>query len=107
MVRLDAGWSDLGAWESVWSALPKDAQGNAHVGDVLSAHSHDTLVHASSRLVSVVGVSHLVVIETPEASTWNSSPKTNPPTLPPVKCTAWPIPATCRSKSLKCSRAAA
>lgn len=67
MVRLDAGWSDLGAWDSVWSALPKDAQGNAHVGDVLSAHSHDNLVHASSRLVSVVGVSHLVVIETPDA----------------------------------------
>ena len=67
MVRLDAGWSDLGAWDSVWRALPKDAQGNAHVGDVLSAHSHDTLVHASSRLVSVVGVSHLVVIETPDA----------------------------------------
>ena len=67
MVRLDAGWSDLGAWDSVWSALPKDAQGNAHVGDVQSAHSHDTLVHASSRLVSVVGVSDLVVIETPDA----------------------------------------
>ena len=67
MVRLDAGWSDLGAWDSVWNALAKDAQGNAHVGDVLSAYSHDTLVHASSRLVSVVGVSHLVVIETPDA----------------------------------------
>lgn len=67
MVPLDAGWSDLGAWDSVWNALPKDTHGNAHVGDVLSAHSHDTLVHASSRLVSVVGVSHLVVVETPDA----------------------------------------
>ena len=27
MVALDAGWSDLGAWDAVWGVLPKDAQG--------------------------------------------------------------------------------
>ena len=32
MVPLDAGWSDLGAWDAVWSVLLKDAHGNAHVG---------------------------------------------------------------------------
>jgi mannose-1-phosphate guanylyltransferase/mannose-6-phosphate isomerase len=67
MVPLDAGWSDLGAWDAVWNVLPKDAQGNAHVGDVLATDSHNTLVHASSRLVSLVGVRDLVVIETPDA----------------------------------------
>lgn len=67
MVPLDAGWSDLGAWDAVWSVLPKDAEGNAHVGDVLTSDSRNTLVHASSRLVSLVGVENLVVIETPDA----------------------------------------
>ena len=67
MVPLDAGWSDLGAWDAVWNVLPKDEHGNAHVGDVLSTHSHNTLVHASSRLVSLVGVSDLIVVETPDA----------------------------------------
>jgi mannose-1-phosphate guanylyltransferase/mannose-6-phosphate isomerase len=67
MVPLDAGWSDLGAWDAVWNVLPKDAQGNAHTGDVLATDSHNTLVHASSRLVSLVGVSDLVVIETADA----------------------------------------
>ena len=67
MVPLDAGWSDLGAWDAVWDVLPKDEHGNAHVGDVLTTHSHNTLVHASSRLVSLVGVSDLIVIETPDA----------------------------------------
>lgn len=67
MVPLDAGWSDLGAWDAVWDVLPKDEHGNAHVGDVLTAHSHNTLVHASSRLVSLVGVSNLIVVETPDA----------------------------------------
>ena len=67
MVPLDAGWSDLGAWDAVWNVLPKDAQGNAHVGDVLTHHSNNTLVHATSRLVTLVGVQDLVVVETADA----------------------------------------
>jgi mannose-1-phosphate guanylyltransferase/mannose-6-phosphate isomerase len=67
MVPLDAGWSDLGAWDAVWNVLPKDEHGNAHVGDVLHTGSRNTLVHATSRLVSLVGVSDLVVVETPDA----------------------------------------
>lgn len=67
MVPLDAGWSDLGAWDAVWDVLPKDATGNVHVGDVLSTDSRNTLVHATSRLVSLVGVDGLIVIETPDA----------------------------------------
>lgn len=67
MVALDAGWSDLGAWDAVWNVLPKDGQGNAHVGDVLTVDSRNTLVHATSRLVSLVGVQNLIVVETPDA----------------------------------------
>jgi mannose-1-phosphate guanylyltransferase/mannose-6-phosphate isomerase len=67
VVALDAGWSDLGAWDAVWNALDKDGAGNAHIGDVISVESQNTLVHASSRLVSLVGVKDLVVIETPDA----------------------------------------
>ena len=67
MVPLNAGWSDLGAWDAVWQALPKDAQGNAQVGDVITVNSQNTLVHASGRLVTLVGVRDLVVIETPDA----------------------------------------
>ena len=67
MVPLDAGWNDLGAWDAVWKVLPKDENGNAHLGDVLITDSRNTLVHATSRLVSLVGVENLVVIETPDA----------------------------------------
>lgn len=67
MVPLDAGWSDLGAWDAVWKALPKDKNGNAHIGDVLAADTRNTLVHATHRLVSLVGVNDVVVVETPDA----------------------------------------
>ncbi|MDR2165693.1 MAG: mannose-1-phosphate guanylyltransferase/mannose-6-phosphate isomerase [Zoogloeaceae bacterium] len=67
MARLDAGWSDLGAWDAVWDLLPKDDAGNACQGDVMVSQSHNTLAYAASRLVSLVGVENLVVIETPDA----------------------------------------
>lgn len=67
MVPLDAGWNDLGAWDAVWNVLPKDDNGNAHLGDVLTTDSRNTLVHATSRLVSLVGVENLIVVETPDA----------------------------------------
>jgi mannose-1-phosphate guanylyltransferase/mannose-6-phosphate isomerase len=67
MVPLSAGWSDLGAWDAVWQVGAKDAAGNCSVGDVLLRDSHDTLVHATSRLVGVVGLANVVVVETPDA----------------------------------------
>lgn len=67
MVSMDAGWSDLGAWDAVWDILPKDELGNAYFGDVLTSESCNTLVHASSRLVSLVGVKDIIVVETPDA----------------------------------------
>jgi mannose-1-phosphate guanylyltransferase/mannose-6-phosphate isomerase len=67
MVQLNAGWDDLGAWDSVWKVLEKDDKGNVNNGDVLHTSSKNNLVHATSRLVSMVGVEDLIVIETPDA----------------------------------------
>ena len=67
MQQLDAGWNDLGAWEAVWQVAPKDADGNASTGDAIVRDSRNTLVHATSRLVSVVGLRDVVVVETPDA----------------------------------------
>ncbi len=44
LVPLAAGWSDLGAWDAVWSVQPKDAAGNAAVGPAVSMDSRNTLL---------------------------------------------------------------
>ena len=67
MVPMDAGWSDLGAWDAVWEVSAKDAAGNASRGDALMRDSRNTLVHATSRLVGVIGLDDVVVVETPDA----------------------------------------
>jgi mannose-1-phosphate guanylyltransferase/mannose-6-phosphate isomerase len=67
MVPLDAGWSDLGAWDAVWQVGQPDAQGNVIRGDVLMADTRNSLVQATSRLVGTVGVENLVIVETADA----------------------------------------
>ena len=67
MVSLDAGWSDVGAWASVWQVVPKDEHGNALRGDVIVEGATDCYVHADHRLVTMLGVKDLVVIETADA----------------------------------------
>jgi len=67
MIQLDAGWNDLGAWDAVWQLGNQDVDGNVVQGDALLEDTSNTLVHASHRLVSAVGVSNLVIIETADA----------------------------------------
>ena len=67
MVELDAGWNDLGAWDAVWQVSQQDGNGNVTSGDALLANTKNSLVHASSRLVSTVGVENLVIVETADA----------------------------------------
>lgn len=67
MVPLESGWSDLGSWDAVWQAADRDGSGNVHSGDVMISGGQNVLVHASHRLVGVVGLSDVVVVETPDA----------------------------------------
>ena len=67
VVPMDAGWNDVGSWPAVWELASQDENRNASQGDVLFEGSRESYVHASSRLVALVGVENLVVIETADA----------------------------------------
>ncbi len=67
VVPLDAGWSDIGAWEALWAVSEQDEQGNAVHGDVFAHDAHGNLLYAQSRMLAAVGVRDLVVVETPDA----------------------------------------
>ena len=67
VLPLQAGWSDLGAWDALWEVLAHDDQHNATVGDALLHDCSGSLVVASSRLVAGVGLHNVVVVETADA----------------------------------------
>jgi mannose-1-phosphate guanylyltransferase / mannose-6-phosphate isomerase len=67
VVRLDAGWSDVGAWDALWGIEAKDADGNVIHGDVHAADTRNALLIAQHRLLACVGLDDVVVVETPDA----------------------------------------
>jgi mannose-1-phosphate guanylyltransferase/mannose-6-phosphate isomerase len=67
MVALTSGWSDLGSWEALWQAGPKDGNGNVVFGDACLEDVHSSFIHASGRLVTAVGLNNHVVVETKDA----------------------------------------
>jgi mannose-1-phosphate guanylyltransferase/mannose-6-phosphate isomerase len=67
VLPLDAGWSDVGAWDALWHLGNKDADSNVLQGDVMAVGTRNTLAISHSRLVTLVGVAETVVVETPDA----------------------------------------
>jgi mannose-1-phosphate guanylyltransferase len=67
VIPLDANWSDIGSWPSLWEAKPKDANNNVSEGDVILNEVKNSYIHSSSRLVSVIGLSDIAIIDTQDA----------------------------------------
>jgi mannose-1-phosphate guanylyltransferase len=67
VVEATFDWSDVGSWDAMPSLWGADAAGNARRGAALLVDCRDSVVHAGSRLVAVLGVEGLVVVETPDA----------------------------------------
>ena len=67
VVPLDAGWSDVGSWSSIWEVSPKDSSNNRVHGDIMAVDTQNSLLFSESRLVATVGITDMVVVETRDA----------------------------------------
>ena len=64
VVPMDAGWSDIGSWSSLWDISKKDGNGNATYGDVVVYESNNSYIRTDGKLVAAIGVDDLVIIST-------------------------------------------
>lgn len=67
VLPFDASWSDIGSWDAVHEATPRDASGNAAVGDVVHEQCENTYLRSESKLVTAFGLKNVCVIETQDA----------------------------------------
>lgn len=67
VIPLDAGWSDVGAWSSLWEVSPQDTDGNILRGDVLAEDTRNSLLYSEHRLLAGVGLENIIAIETADA----------------------------------------
>lgn len=64
VVPMDAGWSDIGSWSSLWDISEKDGKGNALYGDVMIHESNNSYIRTDGKLVAAIGVHDLVIVST-------------------------------------------
>jgi mannose-1-phosphate guanylyltransferase len=67
VVPMDAGWSDIGSWSSLWDISEKDDDGNSTHGDVILNNTYNSYVKTDRKLVAVMGVNDLVIVSTKDA----------------------------------------
>ena len=67
VVPLEAGWSDVGAWSTLWEIGERDGDGNLLTGDVIAEGVRDSYIRADGPLIAALGVSDLVVVGTEDA----------------------------------------
>jgi mannose-1-phosphate guanylyltransferase/mannose-6-phosphate isomerase len=67
LARLDVDWSDVGSWTAMHGISKADDQGNVLQGDVIAVETTNSMVRATSRLVTVVGMKDVIVIDTDDA----------------------------------------
>jgi mannose-1-phosphate guanylyltransferase len=67
LVPMDAGWSDIGSWSSLWDISEKNNDGNVAQGDVLLHKTKDCYVRSDDKLIAIIGAEDLVVVDTKDA----------------------------------------
>ena len=67
VVPLDAGWSDVGLWSTLWDVSQKDEHGNVAKGDVFMLDTEDSLIFSNQRHIASIGLKNAIVVETADA----------------------------------------
>ena len=67
VVPMNACWSDIGSWSSLWDVSDKDHKGNVTHGDVIVHNTKDCYVRTDNKLVAAVGLDDIVIVDTKDA----------------------------------------
>jgi len=67
MVACDPGWSDLGSFDALSDEIAATGKSSLGTEAPVSIDAHDNVVVGSGRRVALVGVSDLIVVDTPDA----------------------------------------
>jgi mannose-1-phosphate guanylyltransferase len=67
VVPCDIGWSDIGSWTAIGALTEPDSDGNRLEGDTVLHDVRDSYIRSEHRMVGAVGVSNLVIVDTPDA----------------------------------------
>ena len=68
VVSLDAGWSDIGTWSSLYSISDKDNNANVIKGDVIVQDTSNSYINTIHHRVVAIGINDLVIVNTADTT---------------------------------------
>ena len=63
IIKLDAGWSDIGNWLTLWEKNKKDKNGNVIKGDVFLKEVNNCYLRAENKVIACLGIKDLIIVE--------------------------------------------
>ena len=67
MIQLDAGWNDIGSWNSLYNILPKDNDGNHVDGDAFISNVQNSLIKTDGIFVTAFDIQNTLIVATKDA----------------------------------------
>ncbi len=67
IVKLNAGWDDVGSWSALYDIGSKDSNENVIKGDAIALNAKKSYIRSEmNRPVAVIGLENLVVVDSPD-----------------------------------------
>ena len=67
IVKLNAGWNDVGSWTALWEIQNKDSNQNVIKGDVITLDTTSSYIRGGKRTIASIGLDDVVFVDTDDA----------------------------------------
>lgn len=63
IVKLNAGWDDVGSWSALYDISEKDENKNAVKGDVIALDTVNSYIRGGKRTIATIGLDNVVIVD--------------------------------------------
>lgn len=63
IVKLNAGWDDVGSWAALYDISEKDENKNAVKGDVIALDTVNSYIRGGKRTIATIGLDNVVIVD--------------------------------------------
>lgn len=67
VVKLNAGWDDVGSWSALYDISKKDENQNVIKGDVITLDTTSSYIHGGKRTIATIGLDDIVIVDSDDA----------------------------------------
>lgn len=67
IVKLNAGWDDVGSWSALYDISKKDANMNVVKGDVISFDTTSSYIRGGKRTIATIGLDNIVIVDSDDS----------------------------------------